>query len=119
MHTHRTLLPNAVGGALWGHASAESTSLAVVPMFHITGMMYGVIGSVMAGLTMVLLPRWDRELAGRMISHYRVTHWTCIPTMIIDLFASPQVQAVRSVQPAVPVGRRRGHAGGRGPAPAG
>ena len=90
MHTHRTLLPNAVGGALWGHASAESTSLAVVPMFHITGMMFGVIGSVMAGLTMVLLPRWDRELAGRMISHYRVTHWTCIPTMIIDLFASPQ-----------------------------
>jgi fatty-acyl-CoA synthase len=89
MHTHRTLLPNAVGGGLWGFASAESVSLAVVPMFHITGMMYGVIGSVMAGLTMVLLPRWDRELAGRLISHYRVTHWTCIPTMIIDLFASP------------------------------
>jgi fatty-acyl-CoA synthase len=89
MHTHRTLLPNAVGGAQWGHASAESVSLAVVPMFHITGMMYGVIGSVMAGLTTVLLPRWDRELAGRLISHYRVTHWTCIPTMIIDLFASP------------------------------
>ena len=89
IHTHRTLLPNAVGGALWGYASAESISLAVVPMFHITGMMYGVIGSVMCGLTMVLLPRWDRELAGRMISHYKVTHWTCIPTMIIDLFASP------------------------------
>jgi fatty-acyl-CoA synthase len=89
VHIHRTLLPNAVGGALWGHASAESISLAVVPMFHITGMMYGVIGSVMCGLTMVLLPRWDRELAGRLISHYKVTHWTCIPTMIIDLFASP------------------------------
>jgi fatty-acyl-CoA synthase len=89
MHTHRTLLPNAVGGALWGSASAESISLAVVPMFHITGMMYGVIGPVMTGLTMVVLPRWDRELAGRLISHYKVTHWTCIPTMIIDLFASP------------------------------
>ncbi|HEX5686266.1 MAG TPA: long-chain fatty acid--CoA ligase [Ideonella sp.] len=93
MHTPRTLLPNAVGGALWGYATAESVSLAVVPMFHITGMMYGVIGSVMTGVTMVLLPRWDRELAGRLISHYRVTHWTCIPTMIIDLFGSPNYKS--------------------------
>lgn len=93
MHTHRTLLPNAVGGGLWGYASAESTSLAVVPMFHITGMLYGVIGPVMAGLTMVVLPRWDRELAGRLISHHKVTHWTCIPTMIIDLFASPNYRS--------------------------
>jgi fatty-acyl-CoA synthase len=37
----------------------------------------------------VILPRWDRELAGRIISRHAVTHWTCIPTMIIDLFGSP------------------------------
>jgi len=93
MHTHRTLMPNAVGGGLWSHASAETTSLAVVPMFHITGMMYGVLGSVYLGSTVVILPRWDRELAGRTISRYRVTHWTCIPTMIIDLFGSPSYQS--------------------------
>jgi fatty-acyl-CoA synthase len=93
MHTHRTLMPNAVGGALWSHASAEATSLAVVPMFHITGMMYGVLGSVYLGSTVVILPRWDRELAGRTFSRYRVTHWTCIPTMIIDLFASPNYKS--------------------------
>jgi fatty-acyl-CoA synthase len=58
-------------------------------MFHITGLMYGVLGSVYSGSTVVILPRWDRELAGRTISRYQVTHWTCIPTMIIDLFASP------------------------------
>jgi fatty-acyl-CoA synthase len=91
MHTHRTLLPNVVGGGLWGHASAESRSLAVVPMFHITGLMYGVLGSVYLGSTVVILPRWDRELAGRLIARHRVTHWTCIPTMIIDLFGSPNV----------------------------
>ncbi len=89
MHTHRTLMSNVVGGGLWGHASAETTSLGVVPMFHITGMMYGVLGSVYLGSTVVILPRWDRELAGRLISRHRVTHWTCIPTMIIDLFGSP------------------------------
>ena len=89
IHTHRTLSPNIVGSALWGHASAETVSLGVVPMFHITGMMYSVLSSVYLGSTVVLMPRWDRELAGRQISRYRVTHWTCIPTMVIDLFGSP------------------------------
>ena len=89
MHTHRTLMSNSVGGGQWGHASPETVSLAVVPMFHITGMLYGLLGNVYTASTSVLLPRWDRELAGRLISKYRVTHWTCIPTMIIDLFGSP------------------------------
>lgn len=89
MHTHRTLMHNVVGGGLWGCAGAESVGLGVVPMFHITGMMYGVLGPVYTASTVVLMPRWDRELAGRLISRYRVSHWTCIPTMIIDLFGSP------------------------------
>jgi fatty-acyl-CoA synthase len=92
-HTHRTLMPNTIGGAQWSHLSAESVSLGVVPMFHITGMMYGVLGSVYSGTTVVILPRWDRELAGRAISHHGVTHWTCIPTMIIDLFGSPNYKS--------------------------
>ncbi|MED5618681.1 long-chain fatty acid--CoA ligase [Ideonella sp. BN130291] len=93
MHTHRTLLSNTVGGGLWSHASAETVTLAVVPLFHITGMLYGVLGPVYLGCTAVLMPRWDRELAGRLISRYRVTHWTCIPTMIIDLFGSPNYKS--------------------------
>ncbi len=92
IHTHRTLMHNVVGGALWGHASAETVSLGVVPMFHITGMVYSVLMSVYLGCTVVLMPRWDRELAGRLISRHAVSHWTCIPTMIIDLFGSPNYQ---------------------------
>jgi fatty-acyl-CoA synthase len=93
IHTHRTLMPNAIGGGLWGYASAEAVSLGVVPMFHITGMMYGVVAPIYSGSTVVLLPRWDRELAGRLISRHRVSHWTCIPTMIIDLFGSPNYKS--------------------------
>ena len=92
MHTHRTLMSNAVGGQ-WGHAGPESIALGVVPMFHITGMLYGVLGAVYAGSTVVILPRWDRELAGRLISHYQITHWVCIPTMVIDLFGSPNYKS--------------------------
>ncbi|MCW5633905.1 MAG: long-chain fatty acid--CoA ligase [Rubrivivax sp.] len=93
MHTHRTLMANVVGGGLWGFASAEAVSLAVVPMFHITGMMYSVLACIYIGSTAVLMPRWDRELAGRLISRHRVTHWTCIPTMVIDLFGSPNYRS--------------------------
>ena len=92
MHTHRTLMANTVAGQ-WGHAGPENISLGVVPMFHITGMLYGVLNTVYSGGTVVILPRWDRELAGRLISHYKVSHWTCIPTMVIDLFASPNYKS--------------------------
>ena len=88
MHTHRTLMHNAVSGQ-WSHSGPETVSLGVVPMFHITGMMLCVLGAVYSAATTVLMPRWDRELAGRLISRHRVTHWTAIPTMVIDLFASP------------------------------
>ncbi|MGN7874047.1 long-chain fatty acid--CoA ligase [Roseateles sp. 22389] len=93
MHTNATLMANSCGGCQWGYASAESVGLAVVPMFHITGTLYGVLGPVFTGMTLVIMPRWDRELCGRLISRHQVTHWTCIPTMIIDLFASPNYKS--------------------------
>ena len=92
MHTHRTLMANAVAG-VWGYGTAESVSLGVVPMFHITGMLYAVLASVSSGATVYVMPRWDRELAGRLISHHRITHWVCIPTMVIDLFGSPNYKS--------------------------
>lgn len=92
IHTHGTVMSNTVS-IQWAHGSAEAVILGVVPMFHITGMVGTVCASVYAGSTVVVLPRWDRELAGRMISRYRVTHFTCIPTMIIDLFGSPSYKS--------------------------
>jgi len=92
MHTHRTLMHNAVA-MQWSHSGPETVSLGVVPMFHITGMMYGVLGAVFSGCTTVILPRWDRELAARLIARHQVTHWVCIPTMIIDLFGSPNYRS--------------------------
>ena len=89
MHTHASLMHNAVGSCLWGNSTFENVVLSVVPMFHITGMVSVMHASVYGGSTLVIMPRWDRELAGRLISRWRVTHWTNIPTMVIDLLASP------------------------------
>ena len=92
IHTHRTLMSNACA-AQWSHSGPETVGLGVVPMFHITGMLYSVLGSVYSGATVVVMPRWDRELAGRLISSHSISHWTCIPTMIIDLFGSPNYKS--------------------------
>ena len=89
VHNHSSLMHNAVAGQLWGLASSESVVLAVVPMFHITGTVSMMHTAIVSAATLVVMPRWDRDLAGRLISHWRVTSWTNIPTMVIDLLASP------------------------------
>jgi fatty-acyl-CoA synthase len=89
MHLHSSIMHNAVASGLWGNGSAENVVLVVVPMFHITGMVSIMHTSIRGGATLVIMPRWDRELAGRLISRWRVTHWTNIPTMVIDLMGSP------------------------------
>jgi fatty-acyl-CoA synthase len=83
---------NAIASGLWGNGSTENVVLAVVPMFHITGMVSLLHTSIRGGATLVMMPRWDRELAGRLITRWQVTHWTNIPTMVIDLLASPNFQ---------------------------
>jgi fatty-acyl-CoA synthase len=93
MHPHASIMHNALSSALWGNATSENVTLMVVPMFHITGMVSLMHTTILAGGTMVIMPRWDRELAGHLIARWRVTHWTNIPTMVIDLMASPNFGA--------------------------
>ena len=89
MHPHSSVMHNAVSSCVWGNGTAENVALLVVPMFHITGMVSVMHANIYAGATLVMMPRWDRELAGRLISRWKVTTWTNIPTMVIDLLASP------------------------------
>jgi fatty-acyl-CoA synthase len=92
MHLHRSLMHNAVASCAWGNGTAETVALLVVPMFHITGMVSVMHSNIYMGSTLVLMPRWDRELAGTLISRWKVTAWTNIPTMVIDLLGSPNFQ---------------------------
>ncbi len=92
MHTHGTVMHNTVASGIWGSGTSENVTLCVVPMFHITGMVSVMHASLYLGATLVLMPRWDRDLAGHLISRWKVTHWTNIPTMVIDLLGSPHLE---------------------------
>jgi fatty-acyl-CoA synthase len=89
MHLHSSIMHNAVASSTWGNATAENVTLLVVPMFHITGMVSLLHSNIYSAATLVVMPRWDRDLAGRLISRWKVTSWTNIPTMVIDLMGSP------------------------------
>ena len=89
IHLHSSLMHNAVAGMYWGQATSEVVGLVMVPLFHITGIVSVLHCTVAASGTMVIMPRWDREMAGRLISGRKVTSWTNIPTMVVDLLASP------------------------------
>ena len=92
MHTHGTIMHNAMSSGLWANGTPENKCLCVVPMFHITGMVSVMHATIFMGATLILMPRWDRDLAGRLISKWKVTHWTNIPTMVIDLLGSANLQ---------------------------
>ena len=89
MHTHSTLMFTAVGGAIWEGMAADSVVLDTAPLFHVTGMQHSMNAPIFAGASIVLLPRWDPEVAAYMIERYGCTHWANVPTMVVDLLAHP------------------------------
>lgn len=91
MHTHRSVMYTLVAGVQWFGIQQDAVFLAVLPFFHVTGMQGSMNGPMFAGNTVVLVPRWDREVAAQCIQRYKVTGWTAIPTMVIDFLSNPKL----------------------------
>lgn len=91
MHTHRTSMHTLVGSMNWFATQAETTLLAVAPLFHVTGMQGGMNGPIYCGCTTVLLPRWDRQVAAQCVERYRIAGWTGVPAMVQDFLANPEL----------------------------
>jgi fatty-acyl-CoA synthase len=90
MHTHRTTMYNAVAGGVWTRATG-GVGLAVLPMFHVTGMQYNLNGAIYYSGTVVLLPRWDRDAAAVCVERYGVTSMALITAMVIDFMSNPKL----------------------------
>ncbi|WP_088278911.1 AMP-binding protein [Ideonella sp. A 288] len=88
-HTHRTMLSSLHASRTWRGLGDDTVALSVAPMFHLLGMQNGMNLPLLAGGTLVMLPRWDREAAAVLIERHRVTYWAAPPTMVVDFFAQP------------------------------
>jgi len=91
MHTHRSVMYNAVAGVQWVGTVPDSVLLSVLPFFHVTGMQGSMNSPLYAGSTLVLLPRWDRDVAARLIQRYRVNGVQLISAMVVDLVSNPRL----------------------------
>jgi fatty-acyl-CoA synthase len=93
-HSHRSVMTTLVGGVQWFARTQDAVYLSALPFFHVTGLTGSMNGPLFAGATMVILARWDREVAALYMERYRVTVWQAITTMLIDFLAHPGLHAV-------------------------
>ncbi len=91
MHTHASVMYNTVSGTQWMFAGVDSVILAVMPMFHVTGMVGAMHASLYLGATMVILSRWDKDAAAQLIDTYKVSSAQLIVTMVVDLLSNPRL----------------------------
>ncbi len=63
--------------------------ILVVPLFHVTGSVPVMLGTVIAGTRLVMMQRWDAGRALELIERERVTSFIGVPTMAQDLLAHP------------------------------
>ncbi|PVU76786.1 long-chain fatty acid--CoA ligase [Sulfolobus islandicus] len=92
IHTHSTIWSTILGSVIWNTLAPSAVTLSSLPVFHVTGFVHSLNAPLYVGSTIVLLTIWDREAALDAIEKYKVTHWTNISTMVVDLLATPGVE---------------------------
>lgn len=80
------------GGSLADLAAAQevpATALVAVPLFHGTGCHSVLLGAFHRGATLVLMHKWDAGTALDLIERERVTQFTGVPAMLMQLYTHP------------------------------
>jgi len=88
-HTHHGVLFTAVAQAEWYRYDDDTVVTGFMPMFHVAGMQVSLNGGIVAGCTIVVMARWDRDLISPLFMRYGVTIWSAAPTMVVDVLHAP------------------------------
>jgi long-chain acyl-CoA synthetase len=73
---------------VYGYSDGD-VHLCTGPLYHAAPFTIALTVPVTAGVTLVLMERWDAEAALRLIEQHRVTHLHLVPTMFHRLLALP------------------------------
>lgn len=92
IHTHATTMSTIAITAAWFGGHQDNVVLGTLPLFHVTGMQSSMNTPIYLGSTVVLMTRWDRDTAAKLIERYRVEGWTNISTMAIDFLSNPKLR---------------------------
>jgi fatty-acyl-CoA synthase len=91
MLTHANVMHTVQVNTLWFGCNQDTNQLVVLPFFHVTSMQGGMNAPLYQGSTIVLMCRWDRDVAAELIQRYRLMSWTAISTMVVDFLANPRL----------------------------
>ena len=103
MLTHRNLVANLcqINGAKDFDAFQERDCiLAVLPLFHIYGMVVVLKLGLANGATIVTMPRFDFEEFLATTQKYKITNLPIVPPIVLAMVKSPMVEQLRLVERA-------------------
>jgi acyl-CoA synthetase (AMP-forming)/AMP-acid ligase II len=93
MLTHANLVANVVQLDSVFESRDDVVSLAFLPLFHIFGFTVVLLGGLVAGRTIVTVPRFEPESFLGTIARHRVTELFVVPPIMQFLAAHPLVDA--------------------------
>ena len=91
MLTHRNLVANVCQGAPALLAGEGERLIAVLPFFHIYGLVVLMCAAVSRGSTLVTMPRFDLEEFLRLLQDQRITRAYVAPPIVLALAKHPLV----------------------------
>jgi acyl-CoA synthetase (AMP-forming)/AMP-acid ligase II len=91
MLTHRNLVANLCQSGPVLAADPGERLIAVLPFFHIYGLVVLMAAAVWRGATLVTMPRFDLEEFLRILQEYRITRAYLAPPIVLALAKHPMV----------------------------
>lgn len=91
MLSQRNLVANAYQCRSWIDVDDKDRMLVVLPIFHGFGMSVCMNSGLLAGSTLILLPRFGTDDLLKAIQRYQPTIFAGVPTMYIGMLNHPQL----------------------------
>jgi long-chain acyl-CoA synthetase len=99
--THRALVNTVMGFLARGMVAALVTppedpdappggAILAVPLFHVTGCVAVMLGSLVAGRKLAIMYKWDPEAALKLIESEKLSAFVGVPTQSIDMLQHPR-----------------------------
>ena len=98
--THRNLVASLCQTWLVHQVAEDDVVMAALPLFHIYGLQITLNLALLAGATVIILPRFGLDPFLRAVQDHGITRAEVVPPMVLGLATAAAVDDYRPVQPA-------------------
>jgi acyl-CoA synthetase (AMP-forming)/AMP-acid ligase II len=80
-----------VAGTMGKEPEVQPAILLAIPLFHVTGLHSLLLLSLAVGRKVVMMRKWDVDVALELIEAEKITHFNGVPTMSMELLNHPRL----------------------------